>query len=177
MSEKIISDFLEINKDISMIGIDDKFKFFSNIKKNHYRKKLISRVERLSKVNTPLTKDNIFELVSYIYSNYLPTGEFGCINRIDYFPKLNLFKVYIITDNYRFIISIDKDNKKFQLHIIVLFSIEKDNKSYTIELDQLKSANRDIKKYIEDLNNILIETMVKYIMDIIKSYDGKENEI
>ena len=32
-------------------------------------------------------------------------------------------------------------------------------------------------EYIEDLNNILIETMVKYIMDIIKSYDGKENEI
>ena len=73
MSEKIIADFLEINKDISIIGIDKKIKIFSNIKKKHYRKKLIKRVEKLSEANVPLTKDNIFELFSYIYSNYLPT--------------------------------------------------------------------------------------------------------
>ena len=155
MSEKIIADFLEINKDISMIGIDKKIKIFSNIKKKHYRKKLIKRVEKLSEANVPLTKDNIFELLSYIYSNYLPTGQFGDIDKIEYYSKLDLYKAYIIVVN----------------------SSDKDNKSYTIELSELKTPNRDIKKYIDDLNHILLDTMVKYVMDIIKSYDGKENEI
>lgn len=177
MSEKIIVDFLEINKDISMIGMDKKIKIFSNIKKKHYRKKLIKRVGKLSEANVPLTKDNIFELFSYIYSNYLPTGQFGSINKIEYFSRLDLYKAYIIVDGYRFIISVNRDGKKMSLYIIVVTGSDKDNKSYTIELSELKSPNRDIKKYIDDLNHILLDTMVKYIMDIIKSYDGKENEI
>ena len=177
MSEKIIADFLEINKDISMIGIDKKIKIFSNIKKRYYRKKLIKRVEKLSEANVPLTKDNIFELFSYIYSNYLPTGQFGVINKIEYYSRFDLYKAYIIVDGYRFIISVNKDSKKLSLYIIVATDSNKDNKSYTIELSELKTPNRDIKKYIDDLNHILLDTMVKYVMDIIKSYDGKENEI
>ena len=70
-----------------------------------------------------------------------------------------------------------QNSKKMSLYIIVVTGSDKDNKSYTIELSELKSPNRDIKKYIDDLNHILLDTMVKYIMDIIKSYDGKENEI
>lgn len=177
MSEKIIADFLEINKDISIIGIDKKIKIFSNIKKKHYRKKLIKRVEKLSEANVPLTKDNIFELFSYIYSNYIPTGQFGVINKIEYYSRLDLYKAYIIVDGYRFIISVNRDSKKLSLYIIVVNGSDKDNKSYTIELSELKTPNRDIKKYIDDLNHILLDTMVKYVMDIIKSYDGKENEI
>ena len=177
MSEKIIADFLEINKDISMIGIDKKVKIFSNIKKIYYRKKLIKRVEKLSEANVPLTKNNIFELFSYIYSNYLPTGQFGVINKIEYYSKLDLYKAYIIDDEYRFIISVNRNGKKLSLYIIIATDSNKDNKSYTIELSELKTPNRDIKKYIDDLNHILLDTMVKYIMDIIKSYDGKVNEI
>ena len=181
MSDKIISDFLEINKDISMIGLNNKIKIFSNIKKKYYRKKLIKRVKILSKMNTPLNKDNIFELFSYIYSNYLPTGEFGDINRIDYYSKLEMFKAYIIDTNqykYKFLVSVNKKDKKISLYIdITDNSIDKNDKTYTIELKELHSNNREIEKYINLLNNILINTMVKYILDIINSYDGKENEI
>ena len=88
MNDKIIADFLEINRDISMIGIGKKFKFINNIKKKYYRKKLIRRVEILAKSDIILTKNNIFELVSYIYSNYLPTGQFEVINKIEYYFSL-----------------------------------------------------------------------------------------
>ena len=175
MNDKIIADFLEINRDISMIGIGKKFKFINNIKKKYYRKKLIKRVEILAKSDIILTKNNIFELVSYIYSNYLPTGKFGYIDKIDYFSKINMFKVFIIEKENNYIISISEKDKKLSLCIITKNDIN--NKSYTIELKELSSNNREVKKYIDDLNKILLNTMIEYIMDIIKSYDGKENEI
>lgn len=166
ISNNIIGNFLDINKDISMIESNSKIKFIAKLQQEYYRRKLIKKVQRILNINTPLSKDNILELFLYIYSNYLPDGKFGNIINIRYYEKSNYYIGVVIVDNYSYNIKISEYTKNFTVNAISYN--KKENKGFSVELDKLYSDNKEIEKALNPLNQALIDTMYYYILDNIK---------
>lgn len=176
-NDTIISDFLDINKDISAIGLDKKFKLYYNLKKIKYRKRLIADINKLKESNMILSRDNLLEIALYVYNNYLPDGKYDCITSTQYYPKSEAYVLSILNDDksYKYTILINND-KKFTITISSMH-INEDNKGYTINLDRLESPNREISGHLKYVNSILLNTICKYILQIVESYNGKENEL
>ncbi len=174
-TSNIIGDFLDINKEISMIKINGKMEFIDNIRCKYYRNKLIKKTEKLSKANIPLSKDNILELLTHIYSNYMPTGKFGYITSTTYYGNSNCYVAAIALGNCSYSLKVSNETEKFTISIIS--TGKRENKGFTVELNELHSNNREIEDLIRPLNKALVDTMVDYILDTLKSYDGEVNEV
>lgn len=173
----IIADFLDINKDISLFGFNKKFKLYYSIKKKIYRKKLIKRIEKLRNSKIIITKNNLYELLSYIYTNYMPDGSYKKIQKTVYYPMSGEYTALFFKENkYKYTVTVSQINKKIKISISTIKVIE-DSKGYTLELEKLSTNNREILDHINYINSVILETICDYILDIVALYTGDVNEI
>ena len=176
-NSNIIADFLDINKDISLFGFGKKFKLYYSIKKKIYRKKLIKRIEKFRNSGIIISKDNLYELLSYIYTNYMPDGAYKNIQKTAYYPISREYSaLFFKEDKYKYTVSANQIDKKIKITISTI-KIMEDSRGYTLELEKLSTNNREISDHINYINSVIRETICDYILDIVTLYNGKENEI
>lgn len=183
-NERIIGSCLEINSDIIRMKFEEDKKFpklFIKLRENFYRRKLIKTVKKLEKANIPLTKNNLLELFSYIYSNFPPNGSYQDIKQILHVEKenLNLWKAVVkYSDNILYSIDIDVAEPTFTVTVIIN-NKEKDTRSTTdIYLKELITDKEKMKEHIQNLNTLMIKLIMNYTLDIIEStkqIERKEN--
>lgn len=170
--DKIISYFLDISNDISMMGRDSKFSFLYKFKKNKYNKKLISMIDKLRESNLTLDYNNILELVSSIHATYGYSNEnsrYGAIYKIIYNSVVDEYIIHIKEKEFDCIIAIGGRIRKNKFNINISNKI----RSYNVELYKLDSDIKEIKEYLAITNKILLDTMCNYISDNLY----KENEV
>lgn len=183
-NERIIGSCLEINSDIIRMKFEEDKKFpklFIKLRENFYRGKLIKTVKKLEKANIPLTKANLLELFSYIYSNFPPNGSYQNIKQILHVEKenLNIWKAIVkYTDDILYTIDIDVIESTFTVTVIIN-NKEKDTRSTTdIYLKELITDKEKMKDHIRNLNSLMIKIIMNYILQIIEStkqIERKEN--
>lgn len=176
MNNTIISDFLELNRQISFYGQDKKrFKFYYNFKRRIYRKRLISKVSKIDAINTPLHKDSIFELASYVYANYMPDGSYKSIDKVLYYPTSQMYDIFVTINNVDY--EIDVTNIASKMHLTLTIHNGPQSDIYEINSNTLETANKTLKSYVEVLNQELVNVISMYVLDTLNGYEGKENEI
>lgn len=181
-SERIIGSCLEINSDITRMKFEESRlpRFFTNLRANYYRKKLIKTVKKLNKANIALSRENIIELLSYVFSNFPPTGTYDIISKTYHVVKndgnIDIWSCnVIVSPNRAYHISIDNIEKQFEVTIIDNEN-NKGTRSYSIRLTKLDTTNKNLNHYIKELNESLIKVIMNYTLSVIENSDNLERK-
>jgi hypothetical protein len=171
-SNTIISDCVDINNSIIVAKNSAKIKLIGNLKYRYYRRKFINIINRLPKVNQPLSKDNIYELISYIYNNNVQdTCSFGYINNIkeifvEGIPSY-MFCTIKANDNVTARLKVSVLGDTFILDLHYVDEAGNGHSFNNIELDKMESNNKDIKEYVDQINKCLISTLSDFVVTSI----------
>lgn len=181
-SERIIGSCLEINSDIIRMKFEESRlpRFFNNLRSNYYRKRLIKTVKKLQKANIALSRENIIELLSYVFSNFPPTGTYDIIRKTTHTfnveKNIDIWSCNIVVSKNRaYRISIDNIEKLFDVTIIDGES-GSGTKTYSTSLSKLETSNKNLSHYIKELNESLIKVIMNYILTVIEDSNKLERK-
>lgn len=172
-ASRIIGDSLEINADITATYFNSKLpRFISNILAKHYRNKLIKLINKLKTGNKILDIYNISEFLSYVYNNYPPNGTFENVESVRVMETSNrIIGVIKNQDKWYTKISIIRDMKSDIDFEFFVYDENKSVKRYDFKSKIIKTDKSEIEEEVSDLNNILLDNIVKYITDSILRYN------
>ena len=165
--DRIIGSFLEINGDIILQENESKLpKFIKKIRSRYYRNKVIKSIKKLRNSNHILSKDNIEEFFSYTFNSFPPYGKYKSVvtSKIDN----NTTEGILEFDNYKVIITIEKDEENFEIHINEINEDRYD--TYNLYLDKLYSESKSSREILYTINNRLLNDICDFINTIVMLY-------
>ena len=165
----IVNDFLKAKEDIiSYKNSGTIHKILSRKSK----KKLFNALEKLKKANTPLSRDEILEVIQFIYSDNISIQSRGIsyndMANIWYYSGANIYRIQLNTKKLdpnivSFSIDISVD-KLMDVSITVADKRNTDlSHSYTLHCSNLETSIKEIKKYINICNKFIIDIMCTFI--------------
>lgn len=171
----IISDFQDLNREIEECNNSSSvLNIITKIKCKRQKSKLIKIVDKLRSANTPLSRNEILELASSIYTNCIPDGIYKNI-KVSFYNRSGTYKIFVdINENfgtYQLISSIiDVSGDEDTIHITVSTEDLKTKTTHSISMTS-KDLFTNIKEAKDDvyhINTILINIMADYILDNIR---------
>lgn len=170
-SSRIIGDFLEINTDIVKTESElNHISFFKKRKCKKLRNQLIETAKQIPKLNRSLKKENVYELINYIWSNFAPSGAFGSI-QTSFREGKDLIAVMLF-DDCRVVITLyaNYPNMEFDIHSWS----DESKKHLVIERDNVTDFSNGNQSIMKKINQQLLKEISNYIIYTLHQYDRKE---